>query len=641
MTAAPPPPLGLAVIGHVNHGKTALVRTLTGMETDRLPEEKARGLSIALGYAHIEDSAGDIDLLDAPGHEDFIRAMVMGAAGARAVLLVVSATEGFGRQTREHLRIAGLLGLTAGLVAVTKADLVPAEARGEILDRLAADLAGGALAGAPSVFCSAVTGEGIDDLRAGIRALARTLPAPAGLPGVFLPLDRVFTLPGTGTVATGSLQGAGLSAGQEAVIAPSGRRVHVRQLQVHGRPVSSAPAGARAAAALRGVAPGEVQVGDILCALGLFPPSTRIDVVLDLSLDAPRPLKSGDEVRILWGARQDMAQVRLLDTGDLQPGLRGFVQLRFPAPVPVHAGQRLLVRWPSPAATLAGGQVLDPLAPEVRARTLEARRNLLGRAEAGDLAGVAAALAARDGGAVSLAEAARLSRRPAAEVEAWLGGAFTRLDEGLFAAEDAVEAASSAYLERLSEAHRRQPARAVLPLGPLRANLSRSLSPGLVAHAEARLAAAGTIRLERGRVALAGHDPFAALPPLALARLEAAETAFRAGGVNPPDPAGFDVELMALLVASGRLVSLRNHALRQTLVFHLEALDAAAAALAEAFPPPAEFTTGAAREALSTSRKFIVPTLEFLDARGDTVRRGDVRQVLDPRIRFGPGPDPL
>jgi selenocysteine-specific elongation factor len=628
------------VIGHVNHGKTALVRALTGMETDRLPEEKARGLSIALGFAFLEDPAGDIDFLDAPGHEDFLRAMVMGTAGARAVLLVVSAVEGFARQTREHLQIAGLLGLRVGLVAVTKADLVPPDARPGLVARLRRELEGSFLAPAPIVFCSAFTGEGLEALHGGIRDLAERAPPPDPLPGVFLPLDRVFTLAGAGTVVTGSLQGAALRAGDEGVVEPSGRRVHVRQLQVHGRQAASAPAGGRAAAALRGVSPDEVRAGDVLCTPGVFPASARIDIALALSPDAPRPLRSGDEVRVLWGARQDIARIRLIGDAALAPGAEGLAQLRLAAPAPVHAGQRLLLRRPSPAATLGGGRVLDPVAPEVKARTLEARGSLLAAARDGDLDGIVAGLSERDGGAVSLTEAARLARRPPPEVEAILARTLVRLDDGAYAPEAALASARQAYLDRLTEAHGRQPLRAFVPLAAFRTRLSRTLSPALIAWAEARLADAGEIRLERGRVALAGHDPFATLSAGQLSRLTGIESGFRAGGLSPPDPGAFEADLMELLLASGRLVSLRNHALRQTLVFHIDALDAAVGALHEAFPPPTEFTTGEARAALSTSRKFIVPALEFLDSRGDTVRRGDVRQVTAPRNRFGPQPVP-
>jgi selenocysteine-specific elongation factor len=633
------------VIGHVNHGKTALVRALTGMETDRLPEEKARGLSIALGFAFREDPDGDVDFLDAPGHEDFIRAMVMGAAGARAVLLVVSAVEGFGRQTREHLRIASLLGLSDGLVAVTKADLVPPEARTDLRARIGVELEATFLAPAPVVFCSAVTGEGLGVLNREIRALALRTPPPERLPGAFLPLDRVFSLAGAGTVVTGSLQGAGLELGEEVVLEPSGRRVHLRQLQVHGQVVATARAGGRAAAALRGVSPDEVRVGEVLCSPGIFPPALRVDAEIALSPEAARPLRSGDEVRVLWGARQDLARVRLIGGAPLEPGSSGLAQLRFSGPVPAHAGQRLLLRRPSPAGTLGGGRVLDPVAPQLRARTLEARHDLLLAASEGGVEDIAAALARRDGGAVSVAEAARLSRAPAEEVRSRLAQTLVRLDDGLFAQESAVQAAAQAYLDRLAEAHRAQPTRAFVALGALRGGLQRILSRDLIAHVESRLAAEGGIRIVRGQAALKDHDPFAALSPGQLSRLGEIETALREGGMNPPDAAGLVAEgesadLLGLLVESGRLVSLRNHALRQTLVFHLEALDAALADLEAAFPPPAEFTTGEARAALSTSRKFIVPALEFLDSRGDTVRRGDVRQVVPQRKRFGVPPVP-
>ena len=343
---------------------------------------------------------------------------------------------------------------------------------------------------------------------------------------------------------------------------------------------------------------------------------------------------------MLWGARQDLARVRLIGGAPLEPGSSGLAQLRFSGPVPAHAGQRLLLRRPSPAGTLGGGRVLDPVAPQLRARTLEARRDLLLAASEGGVEDIAAALARRDGGAVSVAEAVRLSRAPIEEVRSRLAQTLVRLDDGLFAQESAVEAAAQAYLDRLADAHRAQPTRAFVALGALRGGLQRILSRELIAHVEGRLAAEGGIRIVRGQAALKDHDPFAALSPGQLSRLGEIETALREGGMNPPDAAGLVAEgesadLLGLLVESGRLVSLRNHALRQTLVFHLEALDAALADLEAAFPPPAEFTTGEARAALSTSRKFIVPALEFLDSRGDTIRRGDVRQVVPQRKRFG------
>jgi selenocysteine-specific elongation factor len=638
--SAPAPmatPLSLAVIGHVNHGKTALVRALTGMETDRLAEEKARGLSITLGFAWRAYPGGTVEFLDAPGHEDFIRAMVMGAAGARAALLVVSAVEGFGRQTREHLRIAELLGIRVGLVAITKADRLAPEDRPDVWRRLAEDLAGSFLADEPVVFCSSVTGEGVEALHGELAALTARAPRPDPLSGAFLPLDRVFSLTGAGTVVTGTLQGGLLRVGEEAVLLPSGRAVGLRQLQVHDQTVEAAPAGGRVAASLRGVSVDEVGVGETLCAPGGFAPSLRVDVEVTLAADSARPLKSGDELRVMWGARQDMARARLIAPSVIAPGGRGLAQLRFTAPVIAHAGQRAILRRPSPAETIGGAVALDPAAPVLRARTLDARRALLEAVAVSNLVSIAAHLAQRDGGALSVAEAARLSRRSAEEVRAHLGSGFQGLDGDLMVSEMAVADGERAYLDLLAEAHRAQPAKAGTPLGALRGRLARGVSAALIAHLEQRLTATGEIRLARGQVALHDHDPVAALSKAARARLHAIEAQLRAGGINPPSPMDLaeptddDPALIDLLIDTGRLIALRNVALRQTLIFHAESLDNAVAALRAAFPPPARFTTGQAREALATSRKFIVPVLEHLDARGDTIRAGDTRQVAESR----------
>lgn len=626
------PPLGVAVIGHVNHGKTALVRALTGIDTDRLAEEKARGLSITLGFAWRDYPAGTVDFLDAPGHEDFIRAMVTGAAGARAAMLVVSATEGFGRQTREHLHIAGLLGLRAGIVAVSKADLLAHGDEGAVRSQIALELQGTFLAEAPVVFCSARTGIGLADVHGALEALIIRCPAAEAPPGPFMPLDRVFSVAGSGTVVTGTLQGGPLSTGGSAVLMPSGRPVTLRQLQVHGQAVDAATPGGRVAAALRGVGTDEVHAGDLLCAPDLVAPSLLVDVELALSPQSARPLKSNDQVRVMWGARQDVAKVRLLCEGPLLPGARTAAQLRFAAPVASFAGQRVVLRRLSPAETIGGAIVLDPVAPKLQGRVDE-RRALLDAALAQDLGRLAALLAARDGGVLSAAEAARLSRRSVDDVRAELTG-FEGLGQDLLADPGAMSAARAAFLARLTEAHGAAPHRAWVSIAPIRASMARTLSRDLLDHLERRLAADGEIRVQGGQVALAAHDPFAALSPAALARLQEIESLVRQGGASPPDlgaiapPGGGDTPLFELLVDTGALVVLRNHALRQSLVFHAAALDAALETLRAAFPPPTAFATGAAREALGTSRKFIVPILEFLDARGDTRRDGDVRHIL-------------
>ncbi|WP_397420288.1 SelB C-terminal domain-containing protein [Phenylobacterium sp.] len=633
-THIPTAPLTLGVIGHVNHGKTALVRAMTGIETDRLPEELARGLSITPGFAWRGYPSGEIDVIDSPGHEDFIRAMVAGMTGVRAVLLVVSATEGFGRQTREHLQIAALLGLRVGLVAVTKADLASPDLQAERREDIQATLAGTFLAGAPVVFCSALTGQGLDQLHAAIDALRSTAPPPTALPGAFLPIDRAFTVPGAGVVVTGVLQGQPLTPDMRLVLEPSGRSVSLRQVQVHGRTVEAAPPGGRVAVGLRGVALDEVRAGDVLCSPGHFTATSQIDVRLTLDASAPRPLKHLDQVRVMWGARQEVASVRLMGASAIAPGADDFAQLRFASPVIAYAGQRGVLRRLSPAATIGGAIVLDPDPPVYRGRP-GLRRVVLEAATTGDIHEIAGQLAARDGGTLAMAELTRLARCDAPAAQLNLALEYQDLGDGRFASRDALATARTAYLDLLAAAHQAAPTRRMVSTADIRGALARQTARDIVSAVERALAAEGAIRLEAGRVALSGHDPLAALSPEALNQLDDLEVALREGGLTPPDPArltGGDPglsDLLQLLIEGGRAISLRNVSLRQTLVFHPASLDEAVATLGSAFPPPLTFTTGEARAALGTSRKFIVPVLEYLDEMGRTTREGDVRRVVE------------
>jgi selenocysteine-specific elongation factor len=629
-------PLALAVIGHVNHGKTALVRALTGIETDRLKEEKDRGLSITLGFAWRGYGDRVIDFIDTPGHEDFIRAMVAGAAGAAAVMLVVSAAEGFARGTAELLQIAALLGVEAGLVAVTKADLLAPGEAAAARAAVAARLAGGFLAGAPILFCSARSGQGLDALHQALEALARCAGGAEPLAGAFMPIDRAFTRPGAGTVVTGALRGGALRPDDEAVLQPSGRAVTLREIQVHGAPVAAAWPGGRVAALLRGVPADAVKAGDVLCAPGAFAPATAVDALIGLPPDAPRPLRHMDAPWVMWGARRDMASVRLIGAKAIEPGQRGFARLRFSAPVIAYPGQRAVLRRPSPAETVGGALILDPVAAPIRGKSAP-RLAVLEAALAGDVDGIAERLAEAGGGLVSVAEVARLARRREAEVKGRLAPRFGALDADRLASMEAVAAAREAYLDALAAAHRETPARAAISVGQVRAALARLAAREVIARAERDLAADGAIRLAGNLVALPSHDPFAALSPEALARLGQIERGLRDGGASPPDAArltgpagleGADPPLLDLLIESGRAVRLRNVALRQSLVFHRDALAAARAALDAAFPDQTAFATGEARAALGTSRKFIVPLLEHFDALGWTLREGDLRRLV-------------
>ena len=355
----------VGVIGHVDHGKTALVRALTGQDTDRLPEEKARGISIALGFAHLDEA---LDLIDMPGHERFVRTMISGATGIDAVLLVVAANEGVQPQTVEHVEIAGLLGIARAIVAVSKCDLVSRE-EAELVGAEAMELLGrNGFKPLPSaILTSAVSELGIADLRQALISIAERQHSRPALGPLWLPIDRTFTMAGHGTVVTGTLRGNVLAAGDALELLPKRRKVRVRALQVHGAPVASAAPGQRVAVNLRGIELGDVTRGMALVSPGALERSEWLTLSLRALAGAP-PLKNGARLRALFGTQEAEARLRLLDRDVLEPGEAGFAQLRFAESVAIPAGEHVVLRRPSPAATVAGGLVLEPVTRRLKRR---------------------------------------------------------------------------------------------------------------------------------------------------------------------------------------------------------------------------------------------------------------------------------
>jgi len=363
------PPLTLGTAGHIDHGKTALVRALTGVDTDRLPEERARGISIELGYAPLVLPSGRrLSVVDVPGHERFVRTMVAGATGIDLYLMVVAADDGVMPQTREHAAVLAALGVEAGVVAVTKADAAdPARALAE-----AAEL----LPGAPAVATSARTGAGLDELRARLEAAADRASARAGAPGgLRLHVDRSFTIHGAGTVVTGTLWSGAAGRGDEVVVLPAGRRARVRSVQVHDEPVDRAAAGQRVALNLAGLDRDEVARGDVVVARGAAGPDAaaatfRVDAALTWATPDARP-DGGARVAVHHGTRE--AAARLVELGGR------FFQLRLEREIVAARGDRLVIRSLAPPDTLGGGVVLDP-AP----RRHGPSRDLLARLERGE-----------------------------------------------------------------------------------------------------------------------------------------------------------------------------------------------------------------------------------------------------------------
>jgi selenocysteine-specific elongation factor len=375
----------IGTAGHIDHGKSSLVQALTGKNPDRLPEEKRRGITIDLGFADLDLGDLRVGFVDVPGHERFVKNMLAGAHGIDAVALVIAADEGVMPQTREHFDICRLLGVVHGLVVITKTDLVEEEMLSLVRAEAEDLVAGSFLAGAPTIAVSAKTGFGLDELRATLRQVAAETPARSADFVTRLPIDRVFTMKGFGAVVTGTLVSGQISVGDELELLPPGARVRVRGVQVHGAAVRTASAGQRTAVNLAGVELSEIERGMVLAEAGRLATTQILDVQLNVLKSAPRALRTRARVRVHIGSAEALGRVRVLNlSGEIAPGESAFAQLRLEAPVVALHDERFIIRSYSPAITIAGGVVLDPLATKHRGRELiktEARLNELMRPE--------------------------------------------------------------------------------------------------------------------------------------------------------------------------------------------------------------------------------------------------------------------
>ncbi|WP_439595327.1 selenocysteine-specific translation elongation factor [Falsiroseomonas sp.] len=610
----------VGVLGHVDHGKTALVRALTGIETDRLPEEKARGISIALGFARLVRDEAEIDLVDVPGHERFLRTMVAGATAMRAALLCIDAREGVRAQTVEHAEVASLLGLSRGVLAITRCDLASGEAAAAEARALLARLG---LGDWPVVETSAVTGAGLDELKAQLARLAR--PAEATAMGAWLPVDRSFSRPGAGTVVTGALRRAPLAVEDEVEIWPGGQRARLRGVQLHGQAVARAMPGRRTALALRGVTAAEVPPGSALATPGLLADSLRLDTQVVLLASAPAGVLRGDALRLLAGTTEVGARLHLLAEERLAPGETAVAQLRLEAPLALPARERFVLRTVSPARTIGGGMVLDPTPPR---RTFRDAPLLAAMAASGPRE--AALLRLRAAGPHGATSAA-LARVAGVLPEALDLPEAVRLTGGLLLHGEVASALEAAALAAVEAAQMRDPAAS----GPALTELRAALPQGAPAEALlARLVAAQALDLAGGRFTRRGLDPLALLPPAARALLEAVEAAFRDGGLAPPDAVTViggqrpRAQAVALLLRRGLLVRAPDAVQKREILFHRSALAKARQALRETFGGSATgFLVGECGRRLGISRRFAVPLLERLDAEGVTRRDGDRRHI--------------
>ena len=612
--------------GHIDHGKTALVAALTGEDTDRLPEEKRRGISIDLGFSHLDIGGVRHGIVDVPGHEDFIRNMLAGATGIDVLLLVVAADEGVMPQTREHVAIARLLDIPAAVVALTKADLVEEEWLALVRDDVAGFLADTPFAAAPLVPVASPTGEGIDALRAELgRALGEPRRAADDL--LRLPVDRAFTVKGTGTVVTGTVWSGRLARDASVRIEPSGATARVSGLQVHGAEVERVSAGDRAAVALAGVDRDVVTRGTTLVTDASWRAASIVTARIRVLPGTGWAIEQRQRVRIHVATAEVMGRVRLLDRTRIGPGEEGWAQLRLEAPVLARAGDRLVIRSYSPVTTIGGGVVAEPAASKRKRLDADTAAWLRARV-AGDPAEAVLAAVRQAGPAGIPVETLPL------ETGARPSGAATALEqpEIIIAGGRAFPAAAGeAALHALSGAvdayHRTWPLRPGIELEELRRAADGAAA--LVQWGLERLIADGALESREGRIARAGFLP--APDPDQRRRMDAILDLLERAGAAPPDAdeiaaagGGADgpEELLRYLEAEGLVVRLKPGVfLHSTVVYGLTS------AVREGLGGrtglgPADF-----RGIIDVSRKHLIPILEYLDLTGVTVRHGDRRAV--------------
>jgi selenocysteine-specific elongation factor len=611
--------------GHVDHGKSTLLTALTGIDPDRLREERERGMTIDLGFAWVTlPGGGDIGFVDVPGHQDFIRNMLAGIGSIDAVLLVIAADEGVMPQTREHLAILGLLGIDRGVIALTKRDLVDDEWAALAVADVRAALRGTPFADAPLVEVSATARRGLDELLLALERVLGAAPARRDIGRPRLPVDRSFTMSGFGTVVTGTLLDGSLAVGDEIAALPGDIRARVRGLQTHRRSLDVARPGSRVAANLSGIDKEAVSRGMVVARPGSLETTTLLAVRLELLASASASLEHDEEVKVHVGTAETMARAALLEGPEIAPGESAWVQLRLAAPVAVAVGDRLVIRRPSPSETIGGGAVADLATVRLRRRaeTVAALERRTAPSSASRL------LASLDVPRTA-AEAAERSglapvERDAATDEVVADGRAVRLGDALVS-RDAFELLAT-HVERIcAKAHRTTPLRAGASREEARSALGLSTKRfnALVEQlvAEKRLAERGSaLALPSHRPQLSGDQE---------RRWLSARAALAKEPLQPPSPSqleaehGLDRELVAALAERGDVVRIGTEA-----VFLPAAVTHFARVVVDELAASGTITVARARDLSGSSRKHVLPLLQFLDDRGLTRRHGDDRILV-------------
>ena len=630
--------------GHIDHGKTSLIKALTGVDADRLPEEKQRGITIDIGFAELDLGDVRVGFVDVPGHERFVKNMLAGVSGIDLVMLIVAADEGVMPQTREHFDICRLLGIKAGFVVLTKIDLADAETLELAKLDVAELVAGSFLEAAPVIEVSSRSLAGIDAVREHLLWSSKSVEARSDRLSTRLPIDRSFTVKGFGAVVTGTLAAGEIREGDELQLMPDGRGIRVRALQTHGRKADAVHAGQRVAVNIAGVDHDSVLRGMQACTAGVFRPTQVIDTVVEVLETAARPLKTRQRVRLHIGTAEVLARVAVLnDVNEIAPGGSGMIQLRLEHPIVAVPDERFILRQYSPQVTIAGGRVLDPLAEKHRRKDLldiQDHLSSLARSGNGTVEQIAAFVgrSGRSGiGTDSLL--ARTGLRP--EVLAKLigelsaAGRIVTADDRCVPTEVFDELGRSTVGE-LAQFHAGDPLSRGMPIDVLRDLVFRGVSPAVTRAVLAKLEREGKIAIAADVVRLAGHST--QLSPAEKAASDLISAAYRNAGLDVPRvdevlqaaaAGGCSPEavrkLFRIKLDTGEIVKVTDE-----FYFASAVIDGLAAKLRQWAAETGNSLIDVAqfKEIAGISRKYAIPLLEHFDRTRVTRRAADKRVIL-------------
>lgn len=634
----------LGTAGHIDHGKTSLIRALTGIDTDRLKEEKLRGITIELGFAHMDLPNGDrLGIVDVPGHEKFVRHMVAGATGIDLVALVIAADEGVMPQTREHMEICELLRVKKGLVVLTKTDLTDGPEWVEMVKEDVAEfLKGTFLEGAPIIPVSSVTREGLDQLRQEITKLVADVDARSAEGPFRLSVDRVFSMRGFGTVVTGTSLSGRLHVGDPVTVYPSEHKTKVRGLQVHSEEVQEVLPGQRTAINLQGIERILVQRGDVIATPGALVATHMVDVHLDLLSSAPRPLKNRAKIRFHTGTAEHFATIVLLDGEELLPGKKGFAQIRLESPIAALRGDRFVIRSYSPVQTIGGGSILHPLPRKHKGQEKREAARALAQLLEGDDPGIIL-WHVKDALWSGLSEEelrVRANVTPKS-LEKTLQQFISQKKVILYDKEnrrmihsDTLEKLKQEIRDSLADYHQRFPLKPGMSKEELAAQLPKPADVKLYNYILRQLVDQDEIVQEMEWVRLKSHK-------IDLTRDEELirqkiEKTFKSAGLQPP----FFKEIAASLpgtskqhqdvlewmLSQGTLVKVK-----EDIYFHSEVLNDLQQRMVAFLKEHGEISTPQFKELTQASRKYTIPLLEYFDAKKVTIRIGDMRRLRESR----------